>query len=78
MDASVGTSAFGSLRVSGTGGDGLSLRITPSATALRIKTMPEGASVEALGPEQSAEGRAWKQVKDTSGATGWAASQYLK
>jgi hypothetical protein len=66
------------LKVSGTGGDGLSLRINPSATALRVKTMPEGANVEALGPQQSAEGHEWKQVKDTTGATGWAASQYLR
>ncbi|MFN0073902.1 MAG: cellulase family glycosylhydrolase [Chloroflexota bacterium] len=68
----------GVLRVTGTGGDGLSLRITPSATALRVKTLAEGASVEALGPEQTAEGRVWRQIKDTSGATGWAAAQYLK
>jgi len=66
------------LRVSGTGGEGLSLRMNPSSTALRIKTLAEGASVQATGTEQSAEGRVWKQVKDSSGATGWAAAQYLK
>ena len=77
-EAAVPTAGKSQLKVSGTGGDGLSLRITPSSTALRIKTMPEGAAVEALGPEESAEGRAWKQVKDTSGATGWAAAQYLR
>ena len=66
------------LRVSGTGGEGLSLRMNPSSTAPRIKTLTEGANVQATGAEQSADGRVWKQVKDSSGATGWAAAQYLK
>jgi Cellulase (glycosyl hydrolase family 5) len=75
VSAALGSSE---LRVSGTGGEGLSLRVNPSSTALRIKTLAEGASVQAMGGEQSAEGRVWKQVKDSSGATGWAAAQYLK
>jgi hypothetical protein len=66
------------LKVMGTGGEGLSLRIDPSGTALRVKTLPEGASVEAIGPQESADGHDWKQVKDTTGATGWAAAQYLR
>jgi Cellulase (glycosyl hydrolase family 5) len=78
VEANAAEPSITQLRVTGTGGEGLSLRVNPSPTALRIKTMPEGASVQALGPEQSAGGLAWKQVKDTSGATGWAAAQYLK
>ena len=37
----------------------------------------EGTVVEAIGSEQQAEGRSWRNVRDQAGATGWVASELL-
>ncbi|MBI2911210.1 MAG: SH3 domain-containing protein [Chloroflexi bacterium] len=62
--------------VAGTDGQGLNLRNGPSATAQRVTTMPEGASVRILQSVENTEGR-WVQVSYND-QTGWAFGQYVK
>ena len=66
------------VRVSGTDGTGVSLREKPSATARRLTVVPEGARLVIIGEDTQAEGRTWRNVKTTGGATGWVAAQYVK
>lgn len=66
------------LRVTGTGGEGLSLRSAPTTNAARLKTLPDGSTLEGLGQEQAAEGRSWRQVRDQAGATGWVAAEFVR
>ena len=66
------------VRVADTAGQGASLRESPSSSATRIKVLIEGTVVDAIGPEQQAEGRGWRNVRDSTGATGWIASEFLE
>jgi hypothetical protein len=66
------------VRVAGTDGTGVSLREKPSATARRLTVVPEGARLVVIGEDQQAEGRTWRNVKTTGGATGWVAGQYVR
>jgi hypothetical protein len=66
------------VRVSGTDGTGVTLREKPSATAKRLTVVPEGARLTIIGEDTQAEGRTWRNVKTTNGATGWVAGQYVK
>jgi beta propeller repeat protein len=63
--------------VANTDGAGASLRAGPGLNADRLKVLPEGASVTALGPTQSADGLLWRQVRDPNNDLGWIASDYL-
>ncbi|MFN8632850.1 MAG: SH3 domain-containing protein [Chloroflexota bacterium] len=65
------------LKVANTDGQGANMRRTPSTTAPIVKTLNEGTVVEAIGSEQQAEGRSWRNVRDQAGATGWVASELL-
>jgi hypothetical protein len=65
------------LRVSGTDGDGLSLRDAPSAIATRLKTLPEGTVVRATGDPRQADGLTWRNVSDPNGNQGWVVGDYL-
>ena len=66
------------VRVAGTDGSGVSLREKPSATARRLTVVPEGARLVVIGEDTQAEGRTWRNVKTTGGATGWVAAQYVR
>ena len=66
------------VRVSGTDGSGVTLREKPSATSRRLTVVPEGARLVVIGEDQQAEGRTWRNVRTTNGATGWVAGQYVK
>jgi hypothetical protein len=66
------------VRVTGTDGSGVSLREKPSATARRLTVVPEGARLTIIGEDTQAEGRTWRNVKTSGGATGWVAGQYVK
>jgi hypothetical protein len=66
------------VRVAGTEGTGVSLREKPSATARRLTVVPEGAKLIIIGEDTQAEGRTWRNVKTTGGATGWVAAQYVR
>jgi polysaccharide biosynthesis protein PslG len=65
------------VRVSGTDGTGVTLREKPSATGRRLTVVPEGARLTIIGEDAQAEGRTWRNVKTSGGATGWVAGQYV-
>jgi len=65
------------LKVANTEGQGANLRQRPSTTAPVLRTLADGAIVEAIGGETNAEGRAWRNVRDQGGATGWVAAELL-
>ena len=65
------------LKVANTEGQGANMRQRPSTTAPVLRTLPDGTVVEAIGGEQNAEGRSWRNVRDPGGATGWIASELL-
>jgi hypothetical protein len=65
------------MKVANTEGQGANMRQRPSTTAPILRTLPEGAVVEVIGGETQAEGRAWRNVRDQSGATGWVAAELL-
>jgi hypothetical protein len=69
--------AADSLKVVKTGGLGVSLRVAPSTTATRLKTIPEGAVLTAAGEVRSNEGRDWVSVIDAVGTAGWVAADYV-
>jgi hypothetical protein len=66
------------LRVIDTGGSGANLRGQPSSTAPIVKTAPEGALVQVIGPDRQAEGRTWRNVRDADGAQGWVAAELVE
>jgi hypothetical protein len=65
------------LKVANTEGQGANMRQRPSTTAPVLRTLTEGTVVEAIGGEQDAENRKWRNVRDPGGATGWVASDLL-
>lgn len=65
------------LRVVGTDGEGVNLRAAPSLSASRLKTVPEGALLTALGPTQESDGKTWQSVAEPAGTRGWIAAEYL-
>jgi hypothetical protein len=65
------------MKVANTEGQGANMRQRPSTTAPVLRTLPEGTVVEAIGGEQNAENRTWRNVRDPGGATGWVASDLL-
>jgi SH3-like domain-containing protein len=71
------TAAGVKLKVVNTEGQGANMRQRPSTTAPIVRTLPEGTSVEAIGDPTTAEGRAWRNVRDPNGATGWVATDLL-
>jgi len=67
----------GLLMVSGTGGDGLSLRESPDAAAGRLTILSEGTQAWLLdGPVSDADGAAWYQI-EADGLVGWSMGGYL-
>jgi hypothetical protein len=65
------------MKIANTEGQGANMRQRPSTTAPVLRTLPEGTVVEAIGGEQNAENRMWRNVRDPGGATGWIASELL-
>jgi hypothetical protein len=66
------------VRVTNTEGQGANLREQPSGLANRLKTLPEGTFLEVTGPDQTADGRVWRPVRDPTGATGWVVADFLE
>jgi SH3-like domain-containing protein len=56
--------------------DGVFLRATPGG-ARKLVAWAEGARLEALGPEETVDGRRWRRVRDRAGTSGWVAAEYL-
>jgi hypothetical protein len=65
------------LRVAGTDGENLNLRDAPSLSAARIKSLPPGTVLLALGGIEHNEGREWRSVRDPDGAEGWVAAEFV-
>jgi hypothetical protein len=70
------TSTGGAYTVTGTGGVPLVLRQSPNGA--KIKDVPAGGVVTALGdPTQQAGAYTWIHVKTANGDVGWVATQFL-
>ena len=65
------------LKIQGTGGAGLNLRIRPGTKEPRVKTLPEGTEVQVIGEPAEGEGYTWYNVRDSAGSEGWGVSTYL-
>ena len=65
------------VKVSGTAGSGVNLRAKAGEKGQRLKSMPEGAVLEIVGTDQTADGLTWRNVRDSSGSTGWMAGKFL-
>lgn len=65
------------VKVSGTLGAGVNLRAKAGEKGQRLKSMPEGAVLEVIGTDQTADGLTWRNVRDASGTSGWMAGKFL-
>ena len=65
------------LKVVNTDNQGVRFRQRPSAQGQVLRSLAEGTVVEVAGPDASADGIAWKNVREPSGAVGWVASEFL-
>ena len=65
------------VKVSFTNGSGVNLRARAGERGQRLKTMPEGTILEVIGGEETADGIAWRNVRDASGTAGWVASKFV-
>jgi SH3-like domain-containing protein len=67
--ASSGPAGHG--QVGNTGGQGANIRSEPGGSGRILKTLAEGAALDVLGPEREVDGVVWRQVRDSTGVTGW-------
>jgi len=73
-----GPSATRTVRVTGTQGLSLRIRVAPSVQAETIKLVPDGTQLLVTGRGKEAEGELWWPVRDPSdNKEGWAVSKYL-
>ncbi|MHB1007191.1 MAG: hypothetical protein ACYC3S_16345, partial [Chloroflexota bacterium] len=70
------TATGATVLVGNTGGDGVWIRKTLTASD-RIRSWVDGTKMTVVGADQTAEGRVWKNVKDPAGNVGWVPTQYL-
>ena len=54
------------------------MRERPGAAGPVIKTVPEGTVLRVVGADQQMDGKAWKNVRDDTGSTGWIAAELLE
>lgn len=62
--------------VGNTGGDGVALRRTPNLND-RVVAWPDRTVMTVVGPDVTANGLTWKNVRDPRGNVGFIPSQYL-
>jgi hypothetical protein len=62
--------------VGNTGGDGVWLRRSPSMDDW-LQAWVDGTPMTVVGPDQQADGKVWKNVKDPDGNVGWVPVEYL-
>jgi hypothetical protein len=65
------------LVVINTEGDGANLRTDPSRTAQSLVVVPEGDMLDVVGPDRTADGITWKNVRDRLGNSGWMSAGFL-
>lgn len=58
-------------QVGNTNGQGANIRSEPGSGGRVLKTLPEGSNLEVVGPDKEVDGQIWRQVRDSSGVTGW-------
>ena len=63
--------------VANTDGDGVNIRRATDDTE-SIKVWPDGTEMVVAGPDVTAEGRLWKNVRDPDGNVGFVAAEYLE
>jgi len=66
------------VRVAGTGGQGVTLREQPGLAGRRLTVVPEGARLTVIGDDVQADGRGWRNLKTAAGATGWVAAEFVR
>lgn len=66
------------VKVAESGGTGVNMRERPGAAGPVIKTVPEGTVLLVIGADQQMDGKAWKNVRDDTGSTGWIAAELLE
>jgi hypothetical protein len=66
------------VKVAEAGGTGVNMRERPGAAGPVIKTVPEGTILRVVGADQQMDGKAWKNVRDDTGSTGWIAAELLE
>lgn len=66
------------VKVAESGGTGVNMRERPGAAGPVIKTVPEGTILRVVGSDQQMDGKAWKNVRDDTGSTGWIAAELLE
>src|SRR5581483_1946891 len=66
------------VRVTGTGGTGVTLRDAPSTTGRRLGVVPEGSRLTVIGDDVQASGHTWRNVKTANGQTGWVAGEFVQ
>lgn len=76
--APTATASPARLRVAGTEGLGLHLRAEPDRASTSRKILAEGEEVVTLGRDVDGPDRRWRFVRDSSGAEGWVADDYLQ
>lgn len=65
------------MKIARTENQGANMRQRPSTTAPVVKVLPEGTGVEVIGGDTNAEGRNWRNIRESGGQTGWVASELL-
>jgi SH3-like domain-containing protein len=65
------------VRVANSLGAGVNLRAKAGERGQRLKAVPEGAVLEIVGTDETADGLIWRNVRDASGANGWMAAKFL-
>jgi hypothetical protein len=66
------------VRVTGTEGQGVTVREKPGLAGRKLAVAPEGSRLLVVGDDAEADGRKWRNVKTAAGITGWVAAQYVK
>ncbi|MFN8636866.1 MAG: cellulase family glycosylhydrolase [Chloroflexota bacterium] len=66
------------VRVTGTEGQGVTIRDKPALAGRKLAVAPEGSRLTVVGDDAEADGHTWRNIKTASGVTGWAAAEYLK
>jgi SH3-like domain-containing protein len=55
----------------------VNLRARAGERGQRIKTVPEGATLELVGVDEQADGITWRNVREPGGATGWVTARFV-
>lgn len=65
------------VKVAHTNGSNLNLRARAGEKAQRVKSLPEGSVLEIVGPDETADGLVWRNVRDQSGTVGFVAGKFV-